>query len=185
MHNRQTRGDTRAHAGNNAMTVNSFLESIPDLAPLFENADYTDVYTAESKVDLRTFIARLMSYQPGWLRMLYRVRAVLVRLLGMRQAAMGNAPVAAEHISFTPGDPCRTFTVTCGRDGEYLAVHHADKHLRADLLMAREWLGDGINRFHVGTIVHHAHWTGPVYFAIIRPFHHLVVKMTMRAATKA
>ncbi|MCP4630164.1 MAG: DUF2867 domain-containing protein [bacterium] len=31
------------------------------------------------------------------------------------------------------------------------------------------------NRFYVITVVHYKHWTGPVYFNLIRPFHHLVV----------
>lgn len=166
------------------MVPDHYLKSIPELAPLFAGADHVDVRTVDAATDLRRFLARFMAYRPWWLAQLYRARAVLVRMLGMRQEASPLPEVAPESISFTPGDACLFFTVTCGRDGEYLAVHHADRHLRADLLVAREWMGDGINRFHVGTIVHHAHWTGPVYFAIIRPFHHLVVRMTMRHAAR-
>ena len=35
------------------------------------------------------------------------------------------------------------------------------------------------------TVVHYKHWTGPVYFNVIRPFHHLVVRQMARAGTKA
>ncbi|UCD31297.1 MAG: DUF2867 domain-containing protein [Desulfobacterales bacterium] len=31
------------------------------------------------------------------------------------------------------------------------------------------------NRFYVMTTVFYKHWTGQVYFNLIRPFHHLVV----------
>ena len=31
------------------------------------------------------------------------------------------------------------------------------------------------NRYYVVTAVNYKHWTGPVYFNLIRPFHHLVV----------
>ncbi|MCP5103876.1 MAG: DUF2867 domain-containing protein, partial [bacterium] len=37
---------------------------------------------------------------------------------------------------------------------------------------------------HVVTIVHYKHWTGPVYFNLIRPFHHLVIRRMMKAALK-
>jgi hypothetical protein len=50
--------------------------------------------------------------------------------------------------------------------------------------VAREWLGDGVNRFHVATVVNYCHWTGPVYFSVVRPFHHLVVRQMMRAAAR-
>jgi hypothetical protein len=35
-------------------------------------------------------------------------------------------------------------------------------------------------RFHVVTIVHYNNLAGPVYFNVIRPFHHLVVKQMAR-----
>ncbi|MFH1915366.1 MAG: DUF2867 domain-containing protein [Pseudomonadota bacterium] len=167
------------------MIPDHYLKSIPDLAPLFAEADHVDVKTVDAAMDLRLFLTRFMTYHPWWIVQLYRARAVLVRALGMRQDSGPLPATTPESISFTPGDPWLFFTITCGRDGEYLAAHHADKHLRADLLVAREWMGEGVNRFHVGTIVHHAHWTGPVYFAIIRPFHHMVVRMTMRHAAGA
>jgi hypothetical protein len=37
-------------------------------------------------------------------------------------------------------------------------------------------------RFHVVTIVHYRRWTGPVYFNVIRPFHHLVVYQMAKSA---
>src|SRR2546425_5121666 len=36
-------------------------------------------------MSMREFIAAMMSYQPGWVTFLYRIRAVFVRFLGMRQ----------------------------------------------------------------------------------------------------
>jgi hypothetical protein len=40
------------------------------------------------------------------------------------------------------------------------------------------------NRFLVVTIVHYRHWTGPVYFNVIRPFHHIVVWQMMKAGAR-
>jgi hypothetical protein len=56
-----------------------------------------------------------------------------------------------------------------------------DTHLRARLAVACDDLGDGRRRFHVVTIVHYKRWTGPVYFRVIEPFHHLVVGAMAKA----
>jgi hypothetical protein len=162
----------------------SYLKSIQDLRPLFEGADYVDVKTQDAAIDLRRFLAGLISYQPWWIDLLYRVRAGFVRLLGMRQESVPHMEITPDSISFVPGDQYGFFAVTHGQDGEYLAAGITDKHLKADILVAREWLGDGVNRFHVATVVNHRHWTGPVYFSVVRPFHHLVVRQMMRAAAR-
>ncbi|XXF76233.1 DUF2867 domain-containing protein [Myxococcaceae bacterium GXIMD 01537] len=39
-------------------------------------------------------------------------------------------------------------------------------------------------RFHVATIVRYRRWAGPVYFNVIRPFHHLVVRGMLRHAAR-
>ena len=163
------------------MASDLFLKSIPDLAPLFEGADHVDVKVIEGDVGLRHFVAGLIGYTPGWLKALYAVRAGFVRLLGLRQEHVERSPMTPETVSFTPGDPCAFFTVTHGREDDYLAADATDKHLDARLLIAAEPLSDGRNRFHVGTIVFYKHWTGPVYFTIIKPFHHLVVWLMMRS----
>jgi len=166
------------------MTRTTYLDSIPELASLFDKADYVDHKTIECTKPLREFLAGVFSYKPRWITFLYMVRAVFVRLLGMRQEPVTIPPVTAEGLSFTPGSPCNVFTVTHGKEDCYLAVGHEDTHLRADLLVAAEPLGNGRNRFHVVTIVHHKHWTGPVYFTVIRPFHHLVAHFMMRAGAR-
>jgi len=42
-------------------------------------------------------------------------------------------------------------------------------------------VANGLIRYYIVTIVHYLHWTGPVYFNLIRPFHHLVVARMARA----
>jgi hypothetical protein len=39
-------------------------------------------------------------------------------------------------------------------------------------------------RFRVVTIVHYRHWTGRLYFNLIRPFHHWVVTGMARSGTR-
>lgn len=166
------------------MAAGQFLRSIPDFAPLFEGADHVDIKTIEGNTDLRHFISGLVGYTPGWLKALYAIRAGFIRLLGMRQEAMDIAPMSPETVSFTPGNPCAFFTVTHGKENEYLAAEIKDKHLNTTLLIAAVPLPDGRNRFYVGTIVFYNNPTGPVYFTLIKPFHHLVVRLMMRAGIK-
>jgi hypothetical protein len=55
-----------------------------------------------------------------------------------------------------------------------------DRHLQVYFGVVMEPAGNPINRFHVMTSVFFKHWTGPVYFNIIRPFRHLVVSRMAR-----
>jgi hypothetical protein len=47
-----------------------------------------------------------------------------------------------------------------------------------------EPVANGLIRYYIVTIVHYLHWTGPVYFNLIRPFHHLVVARMARAGSQ-
>lgn len=161
----------------------SYLRTISPLSTLFEGADFVEERSIEGNGTLRQFTAGMM-YLPGWLVFLYRLRAVFVRILGMKQEEYDVVQMQPEDVSFDPGAPCQAFTVTHGKEGEHLALQHEDTHLSARLLLVAVPLPDGRNRFHVGTIVHHKHWTGPVYFNVIKPFHHLVVWRMMKNGVK-
>ncbi len=166
------------------MSTENYLKSIPELTELFDNTDYTDVQTIDGSNDLRHFIVGSLYYFPAWLMFLYKIRSYLVRLFGMHQEKIDTTQITPEDVSFTPNDKCNAFTVTHGRDNEFIAMKIEDKHLMARILIAVEPLENGSNRFHMGTTVHHRHWTGPVYFTIIKPFHYLVVKCMMANGIK-
>jgi len=159
-----------------------YIETISDLKPFFDNADHVDIKKIEGKVSLNHFIASMLSYMPWWLRFLYRLRAHLVRLLGMKQEKMPFEKILRpEDISFSKGDKALFFTVSEAKESAYWIAEATDKHLTAYLGVAVEPL-DGENKsFHVITVVHYRHWTGPLYFNIIRPFHHLVVSLMAQA----
>ncbi|MBC7815075.1 MAG: DUF2867 domain-containing protein, partial [Burkholderiales bacterium] len=60
-----------------------------------------------------------------------------------------------------------------------------DSHLSAMLGVAVEPLSGDQKRFHVVTVVYYHNWAGPLYFNVIRPFHHLVVSSMARAGVRA
>ena len=162
----------------------SLIKQIPEMAPLLERSDIVDIKTAEGHTTLRQFIASMLSYYPWWIVLLYRFRTVVVKILGLvkHEAPEVLPNLQAEDVSFVAGDEVTFFTVRLAKEEKYwVGETPKDKHLRAYFGVVVEPVADNRRRFHVVTIVHYKHWTGPVYFNLIRPFHHLVVSRMARA----
>ncbi|MGD9043178.1 MAG: DUF2867 domain-containing protein [Desulfobacterales bacterium] len=165
----------------------NFIKEIPDIAQLLKGSNYIDIKTIEGQTSLRHFIAAMLSYYPRWIIFLYHIRGVLVKLLGLyRHPAPEAIPqLTPEDVSFVKGEAVTFFTVRTAKEKFYwIGETPEDKHLSAYFCVAAEPLGDHRKRFHVATIVYYKHWTGPVYFNLIRPFHHLVVARMMRAGVQ-
>lgn len=163
--------------------MNDYVKDVKVIAELMEGADHVDVKIIEGEVSLREFLAGLFSYMPGWLRFLYGVRWGFVRLLGMKQEGLPQAvQVRPEDISFVPGEKASFFAVTVAEEERFWVSDATEAHLVAYLGVVVERLPAGTNRFHFITIVHYRNWAGPIYFNVIRPFHHLVVRQMMKAA---
>lgn len=155
------------------------------LRPFARGADHVDVKTVESEASLRAFLAGLLSYQPAWVTALFGVRRVFVRMLGMRQPGIPRPQhPRPEEIPMTPGSAASFFTVRHVEEEHVWVVSAMDSHLDATLAVVMEPVSGTRRRFHVVTLVHYRHWTGPVYFNVIRPFHHLVVGGMARSAAR-
>lgn len=166
--------------------MNLNLQDFPEFASLFANANHIDVKIAEGNVSLRQFLAGMMGYQPAWMTFLYGVRAVFVRFLGMKQEGMPHATkLDAAHVPMTPGTNLAFFKVEQAQEDHYWAGAADDKHLKAILAVAARADANGKNRFFVFTIVHYHNWAGPIYFNVIRPFHHVVVEQMAKAGAAA
>lgn len=88
-----------------------------------------------------------------------------------------------EEISFHPGDRLSFFTVSAGKEDAFIVLTAQDTHLIAHLILEVEPTGTKNRyRFHVITAVHYRRWTGPLYFNIIRPFHHIIMHRMASAA---
>jgi len=156
--------------------------SLPEIQPLLANADYIDVKTVIGTVDLQTFLAGFFNYHPAWLISLFAVRAVFVRFLGMRQGRMKSGTfLTPERVPMQIGKRVSFFTVRLAEDGHYWFADNSDIHLKGTLGVVVEPLAGQQKRFHVVTIVHYHNWAGPLYFQVIRPFHHLVVTRMAQA----
>ena len=160
-----------------------YLLQFSELEKYFAKADFIDVKIFEGDASLRKFIASMLSYYPWWIVQLYRVRKLLVGILGLvKHEAPEELPdLQPEEVSFTPGENVTFFTVRCAKEDRFwVSETPADKHLQAYFGVVKEPVSNSINRFYVITAVFYKHWTGPVYFNLIRPFHHLVVSRMAR-----
>ena len=153
----------------------------------FKNADHIDVKTIESDVDLRSFISGMLSYYPWWVVSLYRIRKILVGILGLiRHEKPETLPsIKPEDLSFERGENASFFIVRDAKEDMYwVSETPDDKHLTASFGVIAEKLSQNFARYHVFTCVKYLHWTGPVYFNLIRPFHHIVVRSMMKSGIK-
>jgi hypothetical protein len=161
----------------------AYIRRMPEVAPLLEHANHIDVKTVSGNVNLRTFLANMFSYQPDWITALYGVRAVFVHFLGIRQSGIPRGrQLTPEMIPMQAGMRIAFFKVCKAEEERYWMAEVKDTHLNAILGVVVEPLpGQQWRRFHVLTIVYYQNWAGPVYFNVIRPFHHLVVKSMAHA----
>lgn len=163
-------------------------QSFPELSDLLKDCDHVDVKTVESTNDMRAFIAGMLNYAPRWMVFLFRVRGVLARLLGLRhEDSPGPRRWEPDEIPFKKGASLSFFTIYDAKPDRHYIAYARDTHLVGYLAIIAERLPDAVKpwRYHVVTIVKYQHWTGPVYFNVIRPFHHIVVHYMAAAGAKS
>lgn len=164
-----------------------YASVVPNLLQLAEESDHLDVKTYTSEGRLDAFLVGFLNYMPGWIKALYGVRWVFVRLLGMRQEGLPaeSLQITREKLPMTVGEYANVFQVAAAEPEGYWMGFATDKHLTAYICVIAEPTQSAARLFHVITLVQYHHWTGPVYFNVIRPFHHVVVHQMAQAGLAA
>ncbi len=164
------------------MKIPNTVRQVPEIKEILVGADVIDIKTVESDVTLREFVVHALGYQPAWVTFLYGVRFFFVRLLGMKQGGIprGYHKKPAD-LPMEAGKMASFFRVEVAEEDRMWVAGIAESHLTARLGVVVEPLEGQKKRFYVLTIVHYNRWTGPVYFNVIRPFHHVVVRQMMKA----
>ena len=160
------------------------IQKYKELEVYFKNVDHVDVKTIEGDTSLRSFISGMLSYYPWWILVLYRIREFVVKLLGLVKHEKPEVlpAIMPENLPFEPGKNASFFIVRKAQENTYwVSETPPDKHLTAIFGVVTENLSNGLTKFHVFTSVTYIHWTGSIYFNLIRPFHHLVVSRMMKA----
>lgn len=154
------------------------------MQPFLAGADHVDTKSVKGAVSLDRFLMGMLTYSPWWLRILYGLRAGVAKVLGLNEQRKeaDSIDFMPRQISFRTDEKALFFKVRIAKKNEYwIAETPVDKHLKAYVAILAQPAESEYTDFQVVTMVHYKHWTGPVYFNLIRPFHHLVVSRMARA----
>lgn len=150
-----------------------------------QDADHIDIKSVHGNVTFNEFVAGMFNYQPGWMTFLYRIRQVFVRLLGMKQEGVPQPlQLDPNNLNLSVGNKIAFFTIDAVESDSVLIVSAEESHLKATLGLFREPLDSQASQYYAVTIVHYNSWAGPIYFNVIRPFHHLVVNRMIKAGIR-
>ncbi len=142
----------------------------PEVTALTRGANHLDVKAFTSARPLAELVPAMLGRRPRALRALFAIRNAAVRVLGLRPVHA----VASDSASVGP------FRVQLAREDLWVGGID-DAHLSAWLCVLREPRAGAAPRIHLGTIVRYNDWRGPLYFNVIRPFHHLLVGALARS----
>lgn len=135
---------------------------------ILKDKNHFDIKSIVCNKSLLEFNDKLLSYHPGWIKFLYKVREVLLQFLGIPYVK-----------NFEP----IYRTVASVEDVYWIGVI-SDTHLTAHLGVLKQKNSNEASIFFVFSVVHYHGFSGKIYFNIIRPFHHLVVNWMMKSAAK-
>ncbi len=167
------------------MRLSPVVTRIPEVAALLAQANYTDEKITSGTVGMRAFVANMLNYQPAWISLLFGVRGIFARMLGLGQSGVPRfRTLRPDTLPMTPDQRASLFKVRAAEDERFWIGEANDRHLSAAIAVIVEEDAQGQNRFHVLTIVHYHNCTGPLYFNAIRPFHHLVVGSMVHAGVQ-
>lgn len=173
----------------NGPTPMDAVRAVPALRALLDGADHADAKAFTSRRGLRDglriFLARMTTYEPGWYKALYAVRGVLAGWLGLKHGELFDA--AGPGVDLAPGGKVGFITTESADPGEeprWWIGRVDDRHLSGWVGVTADPEPDGTTRFVICTVVRYHHWTGPLYFNLIRPAHHIVVRAMGRYAAR-
>jgi hypothetical protein len=168
----------------NMTQPNDYLSQIPAVDARFTGADVTDIKTIDATLTVRQFVAGLLSYQPGWVQFMFRVRRASMELMHIAQAEAKPPALTPENLPVTPGEEAFIFTVVEAQEDRFWIGTMHDDHLDADFMAVAEPLKDGRNRIYAITLVRFNKPIGRLYFRFIEPFHHLIMRTLMNSAVR-
>ena len=156
--------------------------NIQDIDELISGTHYAAMKSIDADCTLEQFLKTIFSYRPRLIRLLYRIRGLVVRLLGFRQDPLPEMALwIPDEIPMLPCGNVWFFTVRAVKPDQYwIAGCPRDRHLDADLGVVAEPLRGDRKRFYIITTVRYKHWTGPVYFNLIRIFNHILMDRMAR-----
>ena len=151
-----------------------------------EDCDYFEAKSVASSLTLPEVLANIFNYRPRWVQFLFVLRRMPASILQLKQVRWKQSPaLKPEDISFQRGASETKFIVTHGdRNRYWVSRAPADRHLEAKIAVILSSAEGEKKTYKLITWVKYLHWTGKLYFNLIRPFHHMIVFFFLRTIKK-
>lgn len=127
--------------------------------------DYSDSFSievTENRLSPKDIILKVFAHNPAWLRMLYAIRACLVKPFGIETKAIESEELIIEE------------------DKQEAIMRKDDKHLLFYVDIFITPLETGKQMIEVTTLVKYHNWVGKAYFFCIKPFHRVIVPLVLK-----
>lgn len=144
--------------------------------------EYVDCFAgrfqSDKSIRVDQFAANLFPIKIPWINFLFRFRNILVRFVGLKTGDK-IPPKESDEKIYKVGEKVSVWTISERNDNE-IVMSESDKHLnfKASLLLRKT--GDNYSITFI-TLVHLKNRLGSIYFAIVKPFHKLVVKAIIKS----
>jgi hypothetical protein len=146
------------------------------IASLYPGSNLADAYAVElptaqaRQMDMESLARILLGSQPDWARKLMVLRDAIVARFGIRTAKQMEA---------RSGERIGIFRIFAVSDDEII-VGEDDSHLDFRLSVLRNRDAGRHGSVTVASVVHCHNWVGRAYILLIRPFHKLIVRSSLR-----
>ncbi len=157
------------------MVIQEPAPSTSCIGTCLKKTDYVDTFSTTNHSDsLATITTKIFATAPGWVKALMGLRNALVKVLGLKT----DFPEAKDQ-RFEEGGRLAFFKIYEIHDNEIL-LGEDDSHLnfRVSIFDSKE----AENNIKVTTLVQYNNTLGKLYFAVVKPFHMIIVKKMVRNA---
>ncbi len=159
------------------------LDSPPEGSIIARNMaggiDYLDAFAIEIEnrngYSIDHLTSLLFTSLPSWGRALLKFRDVLVKPLGLRTGLIPEQDELDPQVKYTPGDRAIFFRVIDRTESE-LVMAEDDRHLYFRTSLAAVSQGNGRQAVCLTTLVQYHNTLGKLYFAVVKPFHKLLMR---------
>jgi hypothetical protein len=149
--------------------------AVADVYPTVNLADaFSVALPPQASGDAETLARYIFSHQPAWIGALTGMRDAMVAGLGLKTARQLHKQQSDGRVAFFKIYSRAPREIVLGED---------DSHL--DFRLSVRVVGESERRLVLSTVVHCHNLLGRSYLRLIRPFHRVVVKASLRSAAFA
>lgn len=156
-------------------------------AAAFPRRDYVDAWRGflPRPVEIDDLFKAFFRSSPRWVSSLLSLRNALVRMLGLKAPAGGREEMLRS-LEVEAGRAVGLFRIFGKTQREVLAGED-DRHLdfRVSFFLETASVPDGPQTFVLATVVRFHNLPGRLYFAVVKPFHRLIVPAMMRSMVRS